>query len=480
MSKIIGRTQEIDELQSLYRSDRPEFVAIYGRRRVGKTFLVKEVFKDRFTFVHSGLSPYDSDRRVTTSDQLEAFYGSLMRHGMDEGRRPKSWMEAFALLGKLLERLDNGERQVVFLDELPWMDTPRSHFMMALEHFWNSWGAWHDRLMLIVCGSATSWMLDNLINNKGGLYDRLTWQLKLSPFTLGECRAFLKARDIHMSTYDIVECHMIMGGIPYYLSYLQQGKSLAQNVDSLFFGRNAKLGDEFKRLFGSLFANPETHAAVVRLLAKRNAGFTREEIASQLGMKGGGTFSKILDSLAASDFIMPYKPFGSGKRETRYKLIDNMCLFFLHFVDNATAGSDNSFWQRNINAPALNAWRGIAFELVCFTHTAMIKRALGVENVVSNQSAWVERGDDSQGGTQIDLIIERDDHVVNLCEIKFLSVPYEPDNADEKRYRHAISMLQKHLSPKQYIHMTLVSTYGLKTGMHSGIFQQVVTMEQLF
>jgi AAA+ ATPase superfamily predicted ATPase len=479
MNKIIGREREIEELEERYRSNKAEFVAIYGRRRVGKTFLVKELFQNKMTFYHSGLSPYDKERKITMHDQLEAFYASLMRYGMEESSCPKSWMEAFRMLGKLLDSQQDGKRQLVFIDELPWMDTPRSKFLMAFESFWNSWGAWHDNVMLVVCGSATSWMLDNLVNSKGGLYDRLTCQIKLSPFTLRECKRFFESKNIVMSDYDLVECYMNVGGIPYYLDYFKRGKSLAQNIDELFFCKNAKLESEFTRLFASLFINPDEYMNVVKLLAKRHTGFTRDEIAEKLGIAPGGTFSKMLETLLASDFITSYHPFGRSQKELRYKLMDSFCQFYLRFVEGKKV-TDESYWQHHQNMPQLNSWRGLAFERVCFNHISCIKKALGVEGVASTESSWIVKGDEDKTGAQIDMLIIRDDRVVNLCEMKFLSKEYEPKNDDELLLRGRIATLQERLSFKQTIHLTLVTTIGLKQNAHSGIFQKVVTMGDLF
>lgn len=479
MNKIIGREREIEELEERYRSNKAEFVAIYGRRRVGKTFLVKELFQNKMAFYHSGLSPYDKERKITMRDQLEAFYASLMRYGMEESSCPKSWMEAFRMLGKLLDSQQDGKRQLVFIDELPWMDTPRSKFLMAFESFWNSWGAWHDNVMLIVCGSATSWMLDNLVNSKGGLYDRLTCQIKLSPFTLRECKRFFESKNIVMSDYDLVECYMIVGGIPYYLDYFKRGRSLAQNIDDLFFCNNAKLESEFTRLFASLFINPDEYMNVVKLLAKRHTGFTRDEIAEKLGIAPGGTFSKMLETLLASDFINSYHPFGHSQKELRYKLMDSFCQFYLHFVEGKKV-TDESYWQHHQNMPQLNSWRGLAFERVCFTHIPCIKKALGVEGVASTESSWIVKGDEDKTGAQIDMLIIRDDRVVNLCEMKFLSKEYEPKSDDELLLRGRIVTLQERLSFKQTIHLTLVTTIGLRQNAHSGIFQKVVTMGDLF
>mgnify|MGYP002525422185 CR=1 FL=1 len=479
LTMIIGRKREIEELEERYQSDKPEFVAIYGRRRVGKTFLVKELFQDKMAFYHSGLSPYDKERKITMRDQLEAFYASLMRYGMEENHCPKSWMEAFGMLGALLDEKNDGRRQLIFIDELPWMDTPRSKFLMAFENFWNTWGAWHNHVMVVVCGSATSWMLDNLVNSKGGLYDRLTCQIKLSPFTLGECKRFFESKGIIMSDYDLIESYMIVGGIPYYLDYFKRGKSLAQNIDALFFCRNAKLESEFIRLFASLFINPDDYMKVVKLLAKRHTGFTRDEIVEKLGFTSGGTFSKMLDTLVASDFISSYHPFGRNQKEIRYKLTDSFCLFYLRFIDGKKI-TDESYWQHQQNMPQLNSWRGLAFERVCFSHITMIKKALGVEGVSSTESPWIVKGDEVKTGAQIDMLIIRDDRVVNLCEMKFLSTDYEPNNDDELALRGRIAKLQESLSFKQTIHLTLVTTLGLKHNAHSGIFQKVVTMSELF
>ena len=479
MNKIVGREREIEELNELYQSDKAEFVAIYGRSGVGKTFLVKEVFQDKMSFYHSGLSPYDKERKITMRDQLEAFYASLMRYGMEESHCPKSWMEAFRMLGTLLDNLSDGGRQLVFIDELPWMDTPRSKFLMAFENFWNSWGAWRDHVMLVVCGSATSWMLDYLVNSKGGLYDRLTSQIKLSPFTLAECKKFFDSKDIAMSDYDLVECYMIVGGIPYYLNYFKRGKSLAQNIDLLFFCRNAKLESEFTRLFASLFINPDDYMKIVKLLAQRHTGYTRDEIVDKLGISSGGTFTKMLETLTASDFIASYRPFGQNQKEVRYKLVDSFCQFYLRFIDGQDV-TDESFWQHHQNMPRLNSWRGVAFEQVCFSHISQIKKALGVEGVASTESPWIVRGDKDKAGAQIDMLIIRDDRVVNLCEMKFLSKAYEPKADDEQTLRERIATLQESLSFRQTVHLTLVTTVGLKHNAHSGIFQKVVTLNHLF
>lgn len=479
MDKIVGREQEVAELQALYQSGRPEFVAVYGRRRVGKTYLVMQMFQDKLAFYHSGLSPYDKEHKVTMRDQLAAFYSSLMNYGLPEDKCPRTWLEAFNLLGRLLDMRDSAERLVIFIDELPWLDTPRSKFLVAFEHFWNSWGAWHDNVMLIVCGSATSWMLNNLINNHGGLYDRLTSTIKLSPFTLGECKKFFEFRNLAMSEYDVAESYMILGGLPYYLGLLQRGKSLAQNIDMLFFKPNAKLAGEFNRLFGSLFSAPDIYKQVVRILAAKRAGYSRDEILKALGTASGGSLTRVLSTLVASDFVSVYTPFASEPSISLYRLTDCFCLFYLNFVENNNS-NDSLYWEHNQTKPQINTWRGITFELLCFKHSAQIKMALGVQGVASRESAWVLKDSNEHHGVQIDMIIERDDRVVNLCEMKFLSKEFVPTDNDERLLRARIAALQEKLSFKQTIHMTLVTTLGLERTSHAGVIQKVVTLHDLF
>lgn len=480
MQPIIGRTKEIRELNDLYASRQPQFVAIYGRRRVGKTFLVDETLKGKITFRHAGLSPVDDDNKKNMlKDQLRNFQFSLMRQGLEKAKTPKSWLEAFFMLEMLLQGKDDGKRQVVFLDELPWMDTPRSGFITALESFWNGWGCHRDNLMLVVCGSATSWMQDKLVNNHGGLYDRLTYEIKLSPFTLSECEQFFFSKNIRLSRYDIAQSYMAIGGIPYYLGYFQKGASLSQNLDSLFFSEHAKLTNEYGRLFSSVFSRPDDERKIVEFLSTRHYGYTREEIAKGTWLANNGNFTKMLDALIASDFVLKYIPFGYNKNESHYKLIDPFCLFYIRFVLGAR-GKDSQYWMHNENMPVLSSWRGIAFEELCFSHIAQIKKALGIVGVSSQQSAWALKGGSERDGGQIDLLINRADHVMNLCEMKFYSGDFAVDKSYYRKLQDRQRLLYGQLPKKTVIHHTLITTYGLAYNEYSGIFQNTVVLDDLF
>lgn len=386
-------------------------------------------------------------------------------------------MEAFFQLTQLLQKLDNGQRMVIFFDELPWMDTPRSRFLPAFESFWNGWCNGHDNVMLVVCGSATSWMLSNLSRSKGGLYGRLTDEIKVSPFTLKECEEYFDHENIELSRYDIVQSYMVFGGIPYYLSYFRKGYSFERNADMILFGSKPRLKDEFNRLFKAIFTNAEDCKQIIRLLATRNYGFTREEIATSTGLPLGGGLSDTLTALAESDFIMRYSPYGKGTGEY-YKLIDCFCLFWLKYVEPNQ--NDAAYINDNFTSSIMKGWRGVAFEQVCWQHVAQIKRALEIGGVKTSLSAWNLPGNEDNAGAQVDLLIMRADNIVNLCEMKFYSSEYSIDKDEESKLLHRVEMLKETLSDKQRVHLTLITTFGLTYGKHSGKVQKVIVCDDLF
>lgn len=473
---MIGRKKETEELRRLYAKDSAELVAVYGRRRVGKTYLIDETFAGLITFRHAGLAPENTDSRGLLRLQLEHFYNSLLLHGMEESHKPENWLEAFFLLEKFLQKIDDGSRQLVFIDELPWLDSPRSQFMLAFEGFWNTWACHRKNLMVIVCGSANSWILDNLINAHGGLYNRVTYEIKLNPFTLSECEEFYKAANIKFSRYDIVQSYMVLGGVPYYMGYIDGRKSLAQNIDNLFFARDAKLKDEYDRLFASVFDNPDFVKSIVKCIAERNAGLTGKEIRERLG--NSGNVSRSLKALIAGNFVISYVPFGFSKRETHYKLVDPFCLFYLNFFSSMTAKNEK-YWQQNSTSQTLSAWRGYSFENVCFNHVEEIKKALGISGVITTHSAWTKHSDE-QRGTQIDLLIMRNDNVLNMCELKFYSGEFDVDRDYYLILLNRENLLKKEVSPKVVIRNTLVTTFGLKRNEYSSVFSNVILLDDLF
>ena len=479
MEKIIGRKAEQRLLNDWYGSGNAEFVVVYGRRRVGKTFLIRECLDRRITFHHTALSPVETGARGQMKSQLQNFWYSLKNHGAAVRQCPKDWMEAFEALIAFLEELPKRGRMVVFIDELPWMDTPRSGFVPALEHFWNGWGAKRDDLMLIVCGSATSWVSDKILGNSGGLYGRATREMRLSPFTLSECEDYFKSRGIIMDRYSQLQSYMAVGGIPYYLSFYEKGRSLAQNIDNLFFQKGGRLTLEFQRLYSSVFSQPEAYIKVVRVLASRREGFTRAEISEKARIPTGGGLTKILEALEVSDFISSYRYYGRSKRDIYYRLTDFYSLFYLRFVaGNKT--TDTNYWENNQLSPSVTAWRGLSFELVCFCHISQLKRAIGISGVHTEVSPWrYEAGKDGRGA-QIDMLIDRADNVIDLCEMKFTLSEFAIDKSYDEALREKLQTFISRTSCRKTVHPVLVTTFGLKQNKYSGIIQRVITMDSLY
>lgn len=482
MQKIIGRTAEKAELQDIYKSGKPELVVVYGRRRVGKTFLIREFFKGQFAFYHTGLSLQEVDTTKQKASQLLNFASSLRHYGKTGQKTLTDWLTAFDDLRSLLEekmRAEPNHRQVVFIDELPWMDTPRSCFLPALEHFWNGWGAGQDSLVLIVCGSATAWISDHLLHNKGGLYDRKTREIKLHPFTLHEAELYYHEQGIALDRYAQMQLYMMLGGIPYYMSYLCKGDSVEQAMNRLFVQRNAKLSDELEQLFVSLFTNHQDCMKIVRLLSTRKSGYTRKEIAAKTGVPYGGGLTKTLKALAESDFIQKYVYYGLPAKEERFRLIDFYSLFVLTVVRKKVS-PDADVWQGQFDRRTMDTWYGFAFESLCWNHIPQIKQALGIPSVHTVEFSWRAEKNDRHPGAQIDLLIRRADRIINLCEMKFCVGEYVLDHTEATRIRNKVAIYQQLTRCKETIHPTMVTTYGLVENKYSQSIQRVITMDDLF
>lgn len=480
---MIGRREEIKQLTALYENDSAEFVALYGRRRVGKTFLISELFREKMTFRHSGLSPMDdryakeNGKKSRTKDQLKHFYRSMLSAGLKKSRQPATWLDAFYMLEDFLEEKDNGtDRLLIFLDEIQWLDTPRSGFLTGLEAFWNGWACHKHNIMLIVCGSSTSWILDKLIHNHGGLYGRVTCQINLRPFTLCECEAFFRSRDIEMSRYDITQAYMMVGGIPYYLNYFQKEFSLAQNINAMFFEEYAPLKNEYDDLFASLFGNPEEMKSIISALSRKNAGFTRQELLKKTGIADGGVFSQFLKALVTGTFIRKYCPFGAGKSEERYKLTDPFCLFWLKFGKEKRRVD----WQNLADTQPVTVWSGYAFENVCWNHIKQIKQALGISGVSTEETLWYQKGGKETEGSQIDLLISRKDHVIHLCEMKFYNDEYVQNKEEHLKLMRRRNLLLKLIPKRASVHNTLITTYGRRNNAYAGDYIHTLTLDDLF
>ena len=470
---MFGREEEKKVLLSLLESDKSEFVAVYGRRRVGKTFLVRETFNYKFAFQHTGLQD------ANNSEQLEEFANSLVIAGMKKVKTPKNWSQAFFMLGQHLSTLEDGKK-VVFIDELPWLDAPNSKFVSALDHFWNGWATARKDIVLVVCGSATSWIMDKIVMNYGGLHNRLTEQIFLRPFTLHECEQYAEQRHLGMSRRNILETYMILGGIPFYWDMLRKDLSWAQNIDRMFFYPNGKMRNEFDALYKSLFHRPQIYIDVVSVLGTKKAGMTRNELIAALGENYGGTLTKVLRDLEQCGFIRTFQAIGKSKKETVYQLIDNFTLFYFKFLADGRV-NEKDFWSRAISKPIYNAWSGLAFERVCFQHIDQIKRALGISGIISNVYSWVYTPKTAdEKGVQIDMLIDRDDNVINICEMKFAQAEYELTEKYDRELRSKVEVFRTRTKTRKGVSLVMITSYGLKRNAWANGIQSQVTMDDLF
>ena len=472
--KLIGRQREWQELQWAMDSHRSEFVILFGRRRIGKTFLVRRFFNDRYSFHYVGA------HRQKKSTQLQNFREALERYSGDRSiPKLNNWHEAFLRLENYLEQCQD-PRKVVFFDEMPWIDTQGSEFVEELEYFWSKCVQDRDDIVFIACGSATSWMKDKLEDNQGGLHNRITHRIYLRPFYLSECKAYLIEHGFDWDDYQIIQCYMLFGGVPYYLSLLQPSLSLPQNVDFLIFRRGGDLSDEFNELYNALFNKADRYVAIVKLLSTKREGFTRDEIEQGTGYSGGG-LSKMLENLERCDFIVSYAQFGNKTKLTLYRLADFYTLFYFRYVEG-NRSRDEQYWQHHYTDRSVASWEGFTFEEVCLRHLPHIKKGLGISGMATEASSWrfTPTKDDPRKGAQIDLVIKRADKIIHLVEMKFSETPFTITKAYEQRLLERKGLFMELAGVTRGAVITFVTPRGLSKGLRSSLVHSEIIAKDLF
>ena len=480
---IFGRREEKAILEQALQSAEPEFIAVYGRRRVGKTHLVREFFDDAIVFEIIG------KHGATLGEQLGNFsraLGKAIGIGI-QTQVPHTWSEAFHQLEQFLELPTHGGKagkQIVILDELPWLNTPRSKFLSELEHFWNSWGSRKRDFILVVCGSAASWMIQNIVQSKGGLHNRLTRLIGLLPFTLAETEAFLKSRRVDLTRQQIVELYMVMGGVPHYLKQIEPGLSAAQVIDKVCFSTRGLLRDEFSRLYASLFEESGQHQQIIRAIANKRRGLTRNEILHAIGLRSGGSASHRIEELEASGFIQSYIPFGKRANDALYRLSDEYSLFYLDWISPLGKRSPGEgYWLLQQNSPRRRTWTGYAFENICLKHASCLKAALGIANVQTMEASWHYRGasESEIPGAQIDLLIDRRDNTINLCEMKYCEAVFTIDKSYARDLRQKRDVFLRVTGTRKNVFLTMVTTFGITDNAHAReLAVNPLTLEDLF
>ncbi|OMP75303.1 ATP-binding protein [[Flexibacter] sp. ATCC 35208] len=478
MKPLIGRKEEKKILEKALASDEAELIAVFGRRRVGKTFLIREFFNSKMILEFSGV------HNATLKEQLGNFRNKIAEV-MKQERLPEvppGWTEAFGMLKKYSEPLLKKGKCVIFLDEFPWLNTPKSGFLSAFEYFWNSWGTKQDNLILIICGSAASWMIQKVVNNKGGLHNRITKKIRLLPFTLAETKEYLESRNVKLELYQIVQLYMVMGGIPHYLKEVEAGFSAAQSIDRLCFTKDGILKNEFDNLYQSLFAEADKHVAVVKALNNAPAGLTRKEIIAACSLSSGGRATLLLDELMESGFITNYIPYEKNVRDNIYKLSDEYSRFYLKYIENGRASGEGT-WIKLSAQPTWKSWSGLAFESICLKHTKEIKVALGISGVYTEESIWryVSEKDDEGTVTQIDLLLDRNDFCISICEMKFSTSEFSIDKTYSIELKNKLNIFQQKTKSRKTLFLVMVTTFGTKNNVYKpGLVQNDIILEDLF
>lgn len=473
MEKIIGREKEITLLNQLEKSNKAEFVAIYGRRRVGKTFLIDQLYRDKLAFRMVGVID------GSLKNQISAFKDAMDDFGYQLDNKPTDWMDAFILLKKALSKhVENAERCIIFIDELPALDAENSDVAKAIGYFWNNWAKLHDNITLIICGSATSWMIKNVIDDHGGLHDRITQEIHIHPFRLKEVENYLITNNFQWNRLMILQSYMIFGGVPYYLSMLRPNESLVQNIDRLFFGTDGEMRREYGRLLSTLYKSPKIYANIINILCENKKGLTRQEIANKLKINNNGHLGDKLDELVCCDLVrkLPVREKKIKKNESIFQLSDFFCIFYLTFINRANV--EFNYWSHHINTPEINAWLGLSFERVAMDHVEQIKQKLGISGISTLTYSWQSK--DSTPGAQIDLVIERADMIVNLCEVKYSMSAFEIDKDEYEKLLDRAQTFTKNTNLRHAAWITMICTFGLKNNCYSSVAQNIITMDDLF
>ena len=473
---IIGRNAEKKILKSMLDSKEAELIALFGRRRVGKTFLIRNYYQQRLVFECTGL------HKAGVAEQLLNFTRALqqaMKSAIPPAT-PDSWIQAFQFLNDFLQINLKAQPAVVLFDEFPWIHTPKSGFLSAFGHWWNTWGSRQPQLKVVICGSAASWMIENVLHDKGGLHNRVSRSIKLLPFSIKESEAYLVSRDIRLDRYQILQIYMAMGGIPQYLKQIEKGESANQVIDKLFFEHNGILKTEFNALYQSLFNNSDRHEDIVRQLAKKTNGMSRAELIKACKLTTGGTTTRIFEELEQSGFISQHMPFGKTSRDGIYKLSDEYSLFYLKFIERARAVGPGA-WHKIAEGQSYNSWSGYAFEAVCQKHVQQIKEALGIGAVYTETSDWRHFPKKGERGSQIDLLLDRKDNCINLCEMKFWSKEFVIDKKYAIELDNKVKVFKEQTNTKKTIFPTMITTYGTKQNIYyTGRIVSEVRMEDLF
>lgn len=390
-----------------------------------------------------------------------------------------NWLEAFHILAEYIVSQPDTKKTVLFFDEFPWLDGPKSGFKTAFSHFWNRYAS-AENVLVIICGSSASYMIDKVLNDRGGLHNRVTKWINLQPFTLKETKEFLEKKGLAINHYQTIQLYMTFGGIPHYLKQIENGLSAAQNIDKQCFQAHGFLKNEFHNLYQALFRKAERHEELVKILSKKASGLTRQALADQSSLSNGGALTKVLLESEQSGFIQSFYPFGKKTKDKIYRLTDYFTLFYFRFMADVV-NTEPGYFMTLQGTQSYKIWSGYAFENICLQHSKQIKNALGISGIYSANCSFYHPKTNDYDAAQIDLVIDRKDGVINLCEMKFYDGIYNFTAKDTEKINRQRSVFKAITKTKKQVFYTWISTFGFTMNQHSlGTVEQHFTMDILF
>jgi uncharacterized protein len=472
---MVGRIEELAQLKAFLNSNKSEFITILGRRRIGKTYLIDQAYEHNMCFAVTGIQ--DEKKK----EQLENFNRKLYFTNKNNYMpiTLKNWGEAFFQLRLYLETLPKNKKQVIFLDELPWISTAKSGFLQQLAHLWNDYLSKQKHFILIVCGSASSWIKKNIINDKGGLHNRVTCSINLSPFTLKETKDFFESKKIKFTHNQIAQVYMALGGIPFYLNHFKKGESVPQALERICFADNGPLRNEYSNLYKALFKEASNHEKIVAALATSQKGMLRSEIIAKSKVRDGGPFNRAMDELLACGFIGTLSQFGTIKREEVYRMQDEFSIFYHRFIKKSTKYIPGN-WQQQMNMQSFKISQGYLFELLIYRHIELLRKKLRIRNTYCEYSTFYYNVPNTSG-LQIDLLIDRNDSVINYCEIKYYTEAIEITKKMYENINSKIEYFKEISKSKKNIQYSLITNLPIKENNYSKeIIDNKVNLDEFF
>ncbi len=475
--RIIGREKEQEKLKGALDKEESQLIAVYGRRRVGKTYLIENTLAREIVFDATGI------KGANIRTQLSNFKAQIVKRSKKYQKTPtlQNWFDAFQLLQEYIESKGK-EKKVIYIDEFPWFCGQRSEFLPLFEHFWNNFCAKRKDIIVIVCGSAASFMVNNIIYNKDGLHGRISTTIKLLPFDLYETKEYLKYKKINWDYYDMVQCYMILGGIPHYLNQIDKRYTLPQNIDRLCFEARGQLMNEFDQVLLSLFRNSSLHKSIIIELAQKRIGLTRSALNENLGKGNNSAFTKAIRELEESGFIKECPSFDQKATKSLFRLNDEFCFFYLKYIE-PNKGQGEGTWLHLFNSRSFDSWSGFAFEMLCMKHTPQIKAALGIPKVRTTTHSWTSKEaqrSSQKSGAQIDMLLKRQDRRIDIVEMKFYNKPYTISKSYRDQMINKKDVFEEEVNPDAALALVMITTFGLKRNTHSNILTDHFTMEDLF